>query len=63
MASALASYVKLCVAVVVAYCVLADFLYLSRTAAYLALAAQPDPIAAEMCIVDPELPAEKSSSA
>jgi len=62
MATAFYSYVKLCAAVVLAYCFIADFLYLSRMAAYLALAAQPDPLAAEMGIVDPELPVENSSS-
>jgi hypothetical protein len=62
MATAFASYVKLCVTVVLAYSFIADFLYLARMAAYRALAAQPDPLAAEMGIVDPELPVENSSS-
>ena len=61
MATAFMSYVKLCAAVVLAYCFIADFLYLARMAACLALAAQPDPLAAEMGIVDPELPVEESS--
>lgn len=62
MASAPQAYFVLVVVVVLTYCVIADFLYISRTAAYLALAAAPDPIAAEMGIVDPELPVEESSS-
>lgn len=62
MASAPQAYCVLVVVVVLAYCVIADFLYISRTAAYLALGAAPDPIAAELGIVDPELPVENSSS-
>lgn len=61
MATAFQSYLKLCVIVLLGYCFIADFLYISRTAAYLALALQPDPLAAEMGIVDPELPVEESS--
>jgi hypothetical protein len=61
MASAPQSYLNLVVIIVLAYCAVADFLFIARTAAYLALAAAPDPIAAEMGIVDPELPVEKSS--
>jgi hypothetical protein len=55
------SYFALMAVVVLAYCVVADFFYVARTAAYMALAAMPDPIAAEMGIIDPELPVEKSS--
>jgi hypothetical protein len=61
MASAPQPYFTLLVIVVLAFCVFADFLYIARTGAYLALAAVPDPIAAEMGIVDPELPVENSS--
>ena len=61
MASAPQSYLRLVVVIILAYCAVADFLFIARTAAYLALAAAPDPIAAEMGIVDPELPVEKSS--
>jgi hypothetical protein len=59
MASAPQPYFTLVVSVIVAFCVLGDFLYIARTASYLALAAVPDPIAAEMGIIDPELPVEK----
>jgi hypothetical protein len=62
MASEPQTYFTLVVVVVLFYCGIADFLYISRTAAYMALAAAPDPIAAEMGIVDPELPVEESSS-
>jgi hypothetical protein len=62
MARAPQAYYVLVLGVLVGYCLLADFLYIARTAAYLALAATPDPIAAEMGIVDPELPVENSSS-
>jgi len=61
MATHLQSYMKLCVIVLLGYCFIADFLYISRMAAYVALAAQPDPLAAEMGIIDPELSVEESS--
>lgn len=60
LASAPQSYVALVIVVVLAYCIIADFLYIARMAACMALGAAPDPIAAEMGIVDPELPVEKS---
>jgi len=55
------AYFALLVTVALAYFVVSDFLYVARTGAYLALGAAPDPIAAEMGIVDPDVPVEKSS--
>ena len=61
MANAPETYFALVAVVALVYFAVADFFYISRTAAYLALVAAPDPIAAELGIVDPDIPMEKSS--
>jgi hypothetical protein len=56
------TYAALVMSLALMYFVFSDYLYVARLASYLALGAAPDPIAAEMGIVDPELPVEESSS-
>ncbi|HZD95660.1 MAG TPA: hypothetical protein VE133_15460 [Candidatus Sulfotelmatobacter sp.] len=54
-------YFALLATVALVYFVVSDFLYVARIASYLALGAAPDPIAAELGIVDPDIPVEESS--